>query len=72
MIAGKLTTKTQTTKPQSIHAALHLKEGQELVHWIDGREVILTEAKAPKAADDLFRIFSEWKLAANRKANSRL
>jgi antitoxin PrlF len=72
MITSKLTTKAQTTIPQSIRAALHLREGDELAYQIDGARVILTKANGVKEVDDPFRTFSEWDSAADKKAYGRL
>lgn len=72
MITSKLTTKAQTTIPQPIRAALHLREGDELAYQIDGARVILTKANAVKEVDDPFRTFSEWDSAADKKAYGRL
>ena len=68
MITSKLSTKAQTTIPQPIRAALHLKEGDELVYEIDGQRVILTKAKKQPETDDPFRTFSEWNSMADKKA----
>ena len=71
MITSKLTTKAQTTIPQSVRAALKLREGDELVYRIEGNRVILT--KADKASgDDPFRTFEEWNSDADRKAYAKL
>lgn len=72
MITSKLTTKAQTTIPQPIRAALHLREGDELAYQIDGARVILTKANAVKEVDDPFHTFSEWDSAADKKAYGRL
>jgi len=42
MITSKLTSKAQTTIPQSVRAALHLREGDELLYQIDGERIIVT------------------------------
>ena len=67
MITSKLTSKTQTTIPQAVRAALHLREGDELVYVIEEERVILTKARA-QPLDDPFATFSEWNSAADRKA----
>jgi antitoxin PrlF len=46
MITSKLTTKAQTTIPQSVRAALRLKEGDEIAYEIEENRVILTKARA--------------------------
>jgi antitoxin PrlF len=68
MITSKLTSKAQTTIPQPIRAALKLREGDELVYEIRGRQVVLTKATHDSPADDPFHTFSEWNSAADRKA----
>lgn len=71
MITSRLTTKAQTTIPQSVRAALGLREGDELAYQIDGERVILTKAQI-RVADDPFRAFSEWDSEADRKAYGKL
>jgi len=70
MITRKLTSKTQTTIPQPVRAALHLGEGDEMEYRIQGRRVILTKAERP--IDDLFRTFQEWYSDADEKAYADL
>jgi len=71
VITSKLTSKAQTTIPQPVRAALHLKEGDEIVYAIDGERVVLT--RAPKAQmDDPFTSFSEWAGEADRRAYAGL
>ena len=48
MITSKLTSKAQTTIPQ-VRAALHLREGDELIYVIEEKRVILTKARADRA-----------------------
>jgi antitoxin PrlF len=72
MITSRLTSKAQTTIPQSIRSALHLKEGDELVYEIDGNRVILSRAQRGKEADDPFHTFGEWNSAADKKAYADL
>ncbi|WP_026595359.1 AbrB/MazE/SpoVT family DNA-binding domain-containing protein [Methyloferula stellata] len=71
MITSKLTTKAQTTIPQPVRTALHLKEGDEIAYTIEKDRVILTKAQ-PGASDDPFATFSEWDSAADRKAYGKL
>ena len=40
MITSKLTSKAQTTIPQPVRAALHLKDGDSIAYAIDGDRVI--------------------------------
>ena len=68
MIISKLTTKAQTTIPQPVRAALHLKPGDELVYEIDDQRVILTKARSGAKTDDPFRTFHEWSSKADAKA----
>jgi len=72
MIISKLTTKAQTTIPQPVRAALHLKPGDELVYEIDDQRVILTKAKRGGKTDDPFRTFDEWSTEADGKAYAKL
>ena len=68
MITSKLTSKAQTTIPQPVRSALHLREGDEIAYQIDGDRVVLTKARAPSlAADDPFATFSEWNSPADAK-----
>ena len=71
MITSKLSTKAQTTIPQPVRAALHLREGDELVYEIDGDRVILTKANAA-GIHDPFRTFVEWDSEADRRAYASL
>ncbi len=72
MITSKLTSKAQTTIPQPIRAVLRLKEGDELVYEIRGKQVVLTKARQVAETDDPFRTFSEWDSPADRKAYGEL
>lgn len=71
MITSKLTSKAQTTIPQPVRTALHLKEGDEIVYAIDGDRVVLTRAPR-EPADDPFASFGEWDSAADREAYAEL
>jgi antitoxin PrlF len=71
MITSKLTSKSQTTIPQSVRAALHLKEGDEIAYEIKENTVILTKASAGPA-DNPFVTFDEWDSEADRKAYAKL
>jgi antitoxin PrlF len=46
MIISKLTSKAQTTIPQPVRTALHLREGDAIAYQIDGDRVIMTRAAA--------------------------
>jgi antitoxin PrlF len=72
VITSKLTSKSQTTIPQPIRAALKLQEGDELVYEIRGQHVVLTKARQDSHADDPFQTFSEWNSAADKKAYADL
>jgi antitoxin PrlF len=67
MITSKLTSKAQTTIPQPVRVALHLKDGDELAYSIEKGRVILTKVSV-LSADDPFATFSEWDGAADRRA----
>lgn len=67
MITSKMTSKAQTTIPQPVRAALHLRAGDELVYRIEGDHVILTKAPALEP-EDPFATFTEWGSDADRKA----
>ena len=72
MITSTLTSKAQTTIPQPVRVALHLKKGDAIAYAIieDGK-VILT--RAPSAAvDDPFATFSEWASEADTRAYADL
>jgi antitoxin PrlF len=71
MITSKLTSKAQTTIPQPVRAALHLKEGDEIVYAIDGDRVVLTRA-AKDQLEDPFATFGEWASEADRRAYAGL
>ena len=73
MITSKLTSKAQTTIPQPVRAALHLKEGDEIAYHIeaDGR-VMLTRAHTVPPTEDPFATFTEWDSEADRKAYANL
>jgi antitoxin PrlF len=59
MITSRLTSKAQTTIPQAVRVALHLREGDELAYVIEDGRVILTR-RALEAKDDPFAAFGEW------------
>ena len=72
MILSKLTSKAQTTIPQSVRRALQLKPGDELEYQvIDGR-VILSKAHGGKKIDDPFRTFDEWSSKEDEEAYANL
>lgn len=71
MISSKLTTKSQTTIPQPVRAALNLRPGDEIVYRIDGGQVVLTKAERA-SRDDPFKTFEEWDSEADRRASEGL
>jgi len=44
MITSKLTSKAQTTIPQPVRVALHLREGDAIAYRIEDGRVILSKA----------------------------
>jgi antitoxin PrlF len=65
MIMSKLTSKAQTTIPQSVRTALGVSAGDELAYAIEAGRVILTKApvRPARAGDpwqDPFSTFWEW------------
>jgi len=71
MITSKLTSKAQTTVPQSVRKVLNLREGDEIAYEIRDGEVVIQ--KAEKAlTEDPFGAFVEWDSEADRKAYGRL
>jgi antitoxin PrlF len=71
MITSKLSSKAQTTIPQPVRNALHLREGDEIAYVIEGNRVVLTKAEATQI-DDPFRTFTEWDSDADRRAYANL
>jgi antitoxin PrlF len=71
VITSKLTSKAQTTIPQSVRAALHLKEGDEILYVIEGDKVVLTRSVKDQL-DDPFATFGEWASDADRRAYAGL
>jgi antitoxin PrlF len=71
MITSKLTSKAQTTIPQPVRTALHLKEGDEIAYEIKENLVVLTKA-SDGPADNPFMTFDEWGSEADRKAYAKL
>ena len=71
MIISKLTSKAQTTIPQAVRNALHLREGDEIAYVIENGRVILTRVNS-EALDDPFATFSEWDSEADRRAYADL
>ncbi len=67
MTTSKISSKAQTTIPQPVRVALHLKEGDEIAYAIEEGRVILTHAEVA-ASGDPFITFNEWNSPADRKA----
>jgi antitoxin PrlF len=72
MITSRLTSKAQTTIPQSVRAALRLREGDEIAYVIENGRVVLTKAHSETASDDPFQTFSEWNSPNDTKAYAGL
>ena len=68
MISSKITSKAQTTIPQSVRKVLGLRNGDEIVYVIENGRVIMSKAEASPAPDDPFATFEEWDSEADRKA----
>ncbi len=71
MITSKLTSKAQTTIPQPVRIALHLREGDEIAYSIEGDRVILAKVSS-ESSDDPFRTFVEWNSPADARAYADL
>lgn len=71
MLTSKLTSKSQTTVPRPVRAALGLRPGDEIAYRIDDGQVILTKARAG-SGDDPFKAFDEWDSEADRQAYADL
>lgn len=72
MILSKLTSKSQTTIPQSVRRALQLNPGDELEYEIVDGSVILTKARSGGKTDNPFRTFHEWSSEADEEAYADL
>jgi antitoxin PrlF len=72
MIASKLTSKSQTTIPQSVRRALDLQPGDVLEYEITNGQVLITKAQNSNKTDDPFRTFDEWSSAADEQAYAGL
>lgn len=71
MITSKITSKAQTTIPQSVRAALRVQAGDDIAYTIDGDRVILTKASG-MSTDDPFATFCEWASKNDRRAYAKL
>lgn len=72
MIVSRLTSKSQTTIPQSVRRALQLEPGDELAYEIVDGRVILTKATRSAKTDEPFITFDEWSSEADQKAYADL
>jgi antitoxin PrlF len=72
MITSKLTSKSQTTVPQSVRRALSLEPGDLLAYEISDGGVILTRALAESTADTPFGSFEEWRGEEDEEAYASL
>jgi antitoxin PrlF len=72
MIVSKLTSKSQTTIPQSVRRALQIGPGDEIEYEIVDGHVILTKARVGGKTDDPFRTFNEWSTEADEEAYADL
>ena len=63
MIVSKLTSKSQTTIPQSVRRALQIGPGDEIEYEIVDGHIILTKARVGSKTDGPFCSFDEWSLA---------
>jgi len=71
MISSKMTSKSQTTVPRAVRAALKLATGDTILYAIDGDQVIMTKAvavpiEAPSSS------YEEWNSADDRIAYAQL
>jgi antitoxin PrlF len=67
-----LTSKAQTTIPQSVRRALQLKPGDELEYQMIDDQVLLTKAHGGKKMHDPFHTFDEWSRASDDEAYADL
>jgi len=72
MIVSKLTSKSQTTIPQSVRRALDLRPGDVLEYEITNGQVHLTKARNSNKTDDPFHTFDEWSSEADEQAYADL
>ena len=71
MVTSRLSTKSQTTIPQPVRAALGLQPGDEIAYRIEDGQVILTKTRTG-TSDDPFKTFVEWDSEADRQAYANL
>jgi antitoxin PrlF len=70
MITSKITSKAQTTIPQPVRIALHLKEGDEIAYVIEGDRVVLMKVNG--VSGDPFACFDEWASDIDQRAYGKL
>jgi antitoxin PrlF len=71
VITSKLTSKAQTTIPQPVRNALHLRPGDEIAYIIEKDRIILKKLEGD-TVDDPFTLFTEWDSPADREAYAEL
>ena len=69
--ASLTTSKAQTTIPQPVRSALHLRPGDELAYVIEEDKIILKRAER-ESPDNPFALFTEWDSPADREAYADL
>ncbi|HQT47058.1 MAG TPA: type II toxin-antitoxin system PrlF family antitoxin [Acidocella sp.] len=72
MITSKLTSKAQTTIPQSVRRHLGLKPGDLIGFIIEGERVVLTKPLAAAPQRAAIAVFGEWESDADQKSYDRL
>lgn len=72
MITSKLTSKSQTTIPQSVRRALKLSPGDLVIYEISNGQVILSRADTNIASNDPFKTFEEWRGKEDEEAYADL
>lgn len=72
MITSRLTSKSQTTIPQSVRLALGLQPGDAVAYVIEQGRVVLTRATAEPEQDDPFASFGEWNSREDAEAYAGL
>jgi antitoxin PrlF len=60
MILSRITSKSQTTVPRAVRAALGLEPGDTLAYRIEDGEVWISKAKSADPAENAFASFTEW------------
>ena len=71
MITSKITSKAQTTIPQSVRKALRVRAGDAIAYKIERGRVIVTKA-ARGTSEDPFATFGEWDSENDRRAYGKL